>query len=58
MWRAIDKENTPPLERRGPRPITPPPDYERRIATSSDDVRQFILRQVKVEVSRYILLFA
>jgi hypothetical protein len=36
MWKAIDKENTPPLERRGLRAITPPTDNERRIIPSED----------------------
>ncbi|CAF2061369.1 unnamed protein product [Rotaria magnacalcarata] len=37
MWKTIDKENTPPPERRGPRPFTPPPpDSERRISPSDD----------------------
>ncbi|CAF2825248.1 unnamed protein product [Rotaria sp. Silwood2] len=37
MWKTIDKENTPPPERRGPRPITPPGDNERRILPSEDN---------------------
>ncbi|CAF4370152.1 unnamed protein product [Rotaria socialis] len=38
MWKTIDKENTPPPERRGLRPFTPPPpDSERRIPPSDDN---------------------
>jgi hypothetical protein len=32
----MDKENTPPPERRGPRAITPPHDNERRLPTVED----------------------
>lgn len=32
----MDKENTPPPERRGPRAMTPPPDGERRLPMPSD----------------------
>jgi hypothetical protein len=42
MWKTIDKENTPPLERRGLRAITPPTDNERRIILS-EDVRRNIV---------------
>lgn len=41
MWRSIDKENTPPSERRGPRAITPPVDNVRRIPPA-EDVISFI----------------
>lgn len=37
MWKSIDKENTPPPERRGLRAFTPPADNERRILPPSDD---------------------
>ncbi|UJR27926.1 hypothetical protein I4U23_009186 [Adineta vaga] len=37
MWKTMDKENTPPPERRGLRPITPPPDNERRLPMPEDD---------------------
>ncbi|CAF2397323.1 unnamed protein product [Rotaria sp. Silwood2] len=37
MWKTMDKENTPPPERRGPRTITPPPDNERRLPPAEDD---------------------
>ncbi|CAF3774387.1 unnamed protein product [Rotaria sordida] len=37
MWKTIDKENTPPPERRGPRPITPPADNELRIIPPEDN---------------------
>ncbi|CAF1027174.1 unnamed protein product, partial [Adineta ricciae] len=38
MWKTMDKENTPPPERRGPRAITPSADNERRFpATEEDD---------------------
>lgn len=37
MWRTLDKENTPPPERRGPRAITPPGDSERRLPTAQED---------------------
>lgn len=36
MWKCIDQENTPPSERRGPRPITPPIDTDRRFSSSID----------------------
>jgi hypothetical protein len=36
MWKTIDKENTPPSERRGPRAITPPTDNERRLSLPND----------------------
>ncbi len=36
MWKSIDKENTPPPERRGLRAFTPPADNERRILPSDD----------------------
>jgi hypothetical protein len=36
MWKTIDKENTPPPERRGPRAITPPTDNERRLSLPYD----------------------
>ena len=36
MWKTMDKENTPPPERRGPRAITPPTDNERRLAVPED----------------------
>ena len=36
MWKTIDKENTPPSERRGPRPITPPADNERHVILPED----------------------
>lgn len=36
MWKSLDKENTPPLERRGLRAITPPNDNERRILSTED----------------------
>jgi len=35
-WKTMDKENTPPPERRGPRAITPPPDNERRLPDPED----------------------
>jgi hypothetical protein len=37
MWKTMDKENTPPPERRGPRAITPPADNERRLQAPEDD---------------------
>jgi len=37
MWKTMDKENTPPPERRGPRAITPPADNERRLPSVEDD---------------------
>lgn len=37
MWKTMDKENTPPPERRGQRPITPPTDSERRFPIAEDD---------------------
>jgi hypothetical protein len=40
MWKSIDKENTPPLERRGPRAFTPPADNERRVLPSDDVSRR------------------
>lgn len=36
MWKCMDQENTPPMERRGPRQMTPPMDGERRFSTSTD----------------------
>jgi hypothetical protein len=36
MWKTMDKENTPPPERRGPRAITPPADNERRLPVPED----------------------
>jgi hypothetical protein len=36
MWKTMDKENTPPPERRGPRAITPPPDNERHLPPPED----------------------
>ena len=36
MWKTIDKENTPPPERRGLRAITPPTDNERRLSFVDD----------------------
>ncbi|CAF3400209.1 unnamed protein product [Rotaria sp. Silwood1] len=41
MWKTMDKENTPPPERRGPRAITPPPDNERRLPPPEDDETTF-----------------
>ncbi len=32
----MDKENTPPSERRGPRAITPPADNQRRLQQPED----------------------
>ena len=40
MWKSIDKENTPPPERRGLRAFTPPTDNERRIPSAPDDVSE------------------
>lgn len=40
MWKSIDKENTPPPERRGLRAFTPPADNERRILPSEDVSRR------------------
>jgi len=37
MWKTMDKENTPPPERRGPRALTPPMDNERRLPMPQDD---------------------
>jgi len=37
MWKTMDKENTPPPERRGPRAITPPTDNERRLPVPEDE---------------------
>jgi len=37
MWKCMDQENTPPMERRGPRQMTPPMDGERRFSTSTDE---------------------
>lgn len=37
MWKTMDKENTPPPERRGPRALTPPMDNERRLPIPHDD---------------------
>ncbi|CAF0923977.1 unnamed protein product [Adineta steineri] len=37
MWKSIDKENTPPSERRGLRAFTPPTDNERRIPPPDDE---------------------
>ncbi|CAF0825225.1 unnamed protein product [Adineta ricciae] len=37
MWKTMDKENTPPPERRGPRAITPSADNERRLPAPEDD---------------------
>jgi hypothetical protein len=37
MWKTMDKENTPPPERRGPRAITPPADNERHLPVVEDD---------------------
>jgi uncharacterized protein YktA (UPF0223 family) len=37
MWKTMDKENTPPPERRGPRAITPPTDNQRHLPPSEDD---------------------
>ncbi|CAF1646049.1 unnamed protein product, partial [Adineta ricciae] len=37
MWKSIDKENTPPPERRGLRAFTPPADNERRLPPPSDN---------------------
>jgi hypothetical protein len=42
MWKTIDKENTPPPERRGLRAITPPTDNERRIILSEDVHRNIV----------------
>lgn len=36
MWKTMDKENTPPPERRGPRALTPPMDNERRLPIPQD----------------------
>ena len=36
MWKTIDKENTPPPERRGQRAFTPPTDNERRMSPPTD----------------------
>lgn len=36
MWKTMDKENTPPPERRGPRALTPPMDNERRLPIAQD----------------------
>jgi len=36
MWKTMDKENTPPPERRGPRAITPPADNERHLPPPED----------------------
>ena len=36
MWKTIDKENTPPPERRGPRAFTPPIENERRLSVADD----------------------
>ena len=36
IWKCMDQENTPPMERRGLRQITPPADGERRSSTSMD----------------------
>ena len=36
MWKSIDKENSPPTSRRGPRPMTPPANDERRFSSSND----------------------
>jgi hypothetical protein len=36
MWKTMDKENTPPPERRGPRALTPPADNERRLVMSNE----------------------
>ncbi|CAF0868949.1 unnamed protein product [Didymodactylos carnosus] len=37
MFKTMDKENTPPPERRGPRPITPPPNDQRKLSSANDD---------------------
>jgi hypothetical protein len=37
MWKTMDKENTPPPERRGPRAITPPADNQRHLPEHEDD---------------------
>ncbi|CAF1929436.1 unnamed protein product [Rotaria magnacalcarata] len=37
LWKTMDKENTPPPERRGPRAITPPSDNDRRLPASEND---------------------
>ncbi|CAF1025045.1 unnamed protein product [Rotaria sordida] len=37
LWKTMDKENSPPPERRGPRAITPPADNERRLPPAEDD---------------------
>ncbi|CAF1028400.1 unnamed protein product [Adineta steineri] len=37
MWKSIDKENTPPSERRGLRAFTPPTDNERRMPPPDDE---------------------
>jgi hypothetical protein len=36
MWKTMDKENTPPPERRGPRAITPPANNERHLPPPED----------------------
>jgi hypothetical protein len=36
MWKTMDKENTPPPERRGPRAITPPADNQRHLPEHED----------------------
>ncbi|CAF1050445.1 unnamed protein product [Didymodactylos carnosus] len=37
MWKTMDKENTPPSERRAPRPITPPTNDQRKLLITNDD---------------------
>ncbi|CAF3322682.1 unnamed protein product [Rotaria socialis] len=37
LWKTMDKENTPPPERRGQRAITPPSDNDRRLPASEND---------------------
>jgi len=49
MWKSIDKENTPPPERRGLRAITPPTDNERRIVPF-EDVRRNIANERKMKI--------
>lgn len=57
----MDKENTPPPERRGPRAITPPADNERRLNMPEDVIsKKSFVREIHslLESSRMKLLLA
>lgn len=46
MWKTFDKENTPPLERRGLRAFTPPIDQESSVKSTEDQCDSQQINQI------------